>query len=123
MRLINVDKLPFTEPQNSAYKRGWNDALWAVKEIPTIPAVDAVEVVRCRECKCYPKDFDEDSWNWCCGIGDDTKPNDFCSYGQRREDGLYESLKRGLEEAIAYENGEIECRTETREDGDNGKHL
>lgn len=36
----------------------------------------------------------------------------------RRENGLYESLKRGLEEAIAYENGEIECRTETRKDGD-----
>lgn len=53
----------------------------------SIPAVDAVEVVRCRDCKCYPKDFDEDSWNWCCGFGDDTNPNDFCSYGKRREDG------------------------------------
>ena len=42
MRLINVDKLPFTEPQNSDYKRGWNDALWAVKEMPTITPLDAV---------------------------------------------------------------------------------
>lgn len=41
MGLIDADKLPFTEPQNSDYKRGWNAALWAVKEMP---AVDAVEV-------------------------------------------------------------------------------
>lgn len=84
-----------------------------------IHAVDAVEMVRCRECR------------WChagfCELHDDIIPwgaahtrwrDWFCADGQRREDGLYESLKRGLEEAIAYENGEIECRTETREDGD-----
>lgn len=60
---------------------------WAHDRMECIPAVDAVEVVRCRKCKCYPKDFDEDSWNWCFGIGNATKPNDFCSYGKRREDG------------------------------------
>ena len=69
----------------------WSEDLISVSNaldtVRSIPAVDAVEVVRCRECECYPKDFDEDSWNWCCGIGDDTKPNDFCSQGQRREDG------------------------------------
>lgn len=36
----------------------------------------------------------------------------------RREDGVYDSLKRGLEEAIAYECGEVDCRVERREDGD-----
>lgn len=38
--------------------------------------------------------------------------------GKKEEYNLYQSLKRGLEEAIAYENGEIECRTETREGGE-----
>ena len=37
--------------------------------------------------------------------------------GKQKEYNLYQALKRGLEEAIAYENGEIKCRTETREDG------
>lgn len=38
--------------------------------------------------------------------------------GKPKEYNLYQSLKRGLEEAIAHENGEVECMTETREDGD-----
>lgn len=38
--------------------------------------------------------------------------------GKPKEYNLYQSLKCGLKEAIAYENGELECRTETREDGD-----
>lgn len=92
--------------------------------IKSLPAVDAVEVVRCRDCKYYDcadihdAGYDED-WSECTAynIGD-IHPDDYCAWGQRREDGLYQSLKRGLEEAIAYENGEIKCRTETREGGD-----
>ena len=49
--------------------------------------VDAVEVVRCRDCKKYREPF--------CMINDTNKdgwlvnarPNDFCSYGERRTDG------------------------------------
>ena len=86
MRLIDADALGIGKCnpdvfENKGYASGWNAAIDLINSAPTI---DAVPVVRCRECKCYPKDFDEDSWNWCCGIGDDTKPNDFCSYGQRR---------------------------------------
>ena len=55
------------------------------------PTVDAVKVVRCRDCK-YRIGGEE---GWCIdGIpfnGDDmgrveTEGNDFCSYGERRED-------------------------------------
>lgn len=38
--------------------------------------------------------------------------------GKPKEYNLYQSLKRGLEAAIAYENGEIELRTKHIEDGD-----
>lgn len=47
-------------------------------DIDAIPAVDAVEVVRCKDCKywahgdCYRLEL--------------SRPNDFCSYGERRED-------------------------------------
>ena len=93
------------------------------EQIALIPAVDAVEVRHaiwernklgnavfyCSECHegvtMYPP---TQLFCYHCGARMDG----------RREDGLYQSLKRGLEEAIAYENGEIECRTETREDGD-----
>lgn len=50
----------------------------------SIPAVDAVEVVRCRECRfntTEKKCLNSDS------IIRIPSDNDFCSYGQRREDG------------------------------------
>lgn len=90
MRLINVDKLPFTEPQNSDYKYGWNDALWAVKEMPTI---DAVPVVRCRECWAYGRDSELAKAEYLnpdeyCGLMRcEFPPDGYCSYGRIREDG------------------------------------
>ena len=58
------------------------------------PTVDAVEVVRCKECKYYCQDkingvicrhpeldFDIECYDhWI-----NTNPDDFCSYGERRE--------------------------------------
>lgn len=38
--------------------------------------------------------------------------------GKTKEHNIYQSLKRGLEEAIGYENGEVELRTKHIEDGD-----
>ena len=47
--------------------------------IKTAPTVDAVPVVRCRECKHY-------DGKWMCKISGvpSRKPNDFCSYGERK---------------------------------------
>ena len=44
------------------------------------PTIDAVPVVRCRECKHY-------DGKWMCKISGvpSRKPNDFCSYGERKE--------------------------------------
>lgn len=42
------------------------------------PTVDAVEVVRCKDCK---------SWkNGDCYRQELTRPDDFCSYGERRKE-------------------------------------
>ena len=54
----------------------------AVEEMPT---VDAVEVVRCRQCKhCDPENYHCDH-----PMGTAAplkrKPDDFCSYGERKE--------------------------------------
>ena len=55
-----------------------------LKEIMAIPSVDAVPVVRCKDCK------------WCCQVYGDyacekfihwVRPVDFCSHGERRENG------------------------------------
>ena len=58
-----------------------------LSDIDTISRVDAVEVVRCRSCKDY-------NWIPNCGRPMCTnlrgltiaKPNDFCPYGQRKDD-------------------------------------
>ena len=65
------------------------------------PTIDAVEVVRCRDCiHWFPHtqcgfDEDNDEYHDYCGllIPDDDyyafrrKSDDYCSYGERREDG------------------------------------
>ena len=54
----------------------------AIYETEYAPAVDAVEVVRCRECRRWHTKN--------CAMGDFpmyTDAEDFCSWGQRREDG------------------------------------
>ena len=49
------------------------------------PTVDAVEVVRCKDCKYC-------SYNGLCNLflshSHEMKPDDFCSYGERKSDGI-----------------------------------
>ena len=56
-----------------------------IAEVMNAPAVDAVEVVRCRECKhCDPENYHCDH-----PMGTTAplrrEPDDFCSYGERKE--------------------------------------
>lgn len=62
--------------------------------IQKIPAADVVEVVRCRECKHY-KEFrtkrNKQIMRLCYRMGKydmeyHVKPDNFCSYGERRND-------------------------------------
>ena len=46
------------------------------------PTVDAVEVVRCMDCKAYDKEV-----GYCEAIGITCGANDFCSYGERKDNG------------------------------------
>lgn len=54
----------------------------AAKRVSAIPAADVVPVVRCKDCKHY------DIGGSCiiCGF-QSRKPDDFCSYGERKEGG------------------------------------
>lgn len=78
-RLIDANELIKEANADGAY--GYVD----VKQIAEAPTVDAVEVVRCRECKhCDPENGHCDH-----PMGTTTplkrKPDDFCSYGERKE--------------------------------------
>ena len=87
MRLIDADKL--SEAIYDNVPAPYEDASWAkencLAEIEAAQTVDAVPVVRCRECNhCDPE-------NYHCDHPMSTaaplrrKPDDFCSYGERKE--------------------------------------
>jgi hypothetical protein len=72
----------FTE---DGYAEGWNRLFNIINDAPTI---DAVPVVRCRECKFYEVDVGLQDGVLCLKHGHKwtvPNPDDFCSYGQRKE--------------------------------------
>ena len=78
-RLIDANVLIKEACADGAY--GYVDA----KQIADAPTVDAVEVVRCMDCKhCDPENYHCDH-----PMGTAAplrrKPDDFCSYGERKE--------------------------------------
>ena len=55
-----------------------------------LPTVDAVEVVRCKDCKHYEQEYSDDYFRCqvfqgCYEKGFPTEKDDFCSYGERRD--------------------------------------
>lgn len=93
MRLIDADKMAVDESEAymSAQVQITDDLKWLVnfaahskiqRLISDTPTVDAVPVVRCKDCKYTGGDF-------VCyrGVMVQHKPEDFCSYGERRGGG------------------------------------
>ena len=92
MRLIDAEKLNrlFNEQiEQGVGAIGAFDAFYdALQDTPT---VDAVPVVRCKDCKWFADNNDGD-WFGCWLFQtiqiipeDAPKPDDFCSYGERRD--------------------------------------
>ena len=99
MRLIDADALGVGRCSKdilpAAYCAGWNGLIGLIEKAPTI---DAVPVVRCRECKhwheetgfCEKNSYFVDGDGVCCSPADSPNwtmfdPDDFCSYGERKE--------------------------------------
>lgn len=76
MRLINADKFILALMDASLSSVDEDTILDLVDSVPT---VDAAQVVRCRDCK-------HEFGGSCiiCGF-QKRKPDDFCSYGERKE--------------------------------------
>lgn len=53
-----------------------------------VPAADVVEVVRCKDCENWQTDWNPSipDRHYCAVIDSMMKANDFCSYGERREE-------------------------------------
>ena len=87
MRLIDADRL--SEAIYDNVPAPYEDASWAkencLAEIEAAQTVDAVPVVRCRECKWWQEDDDVGHCDNPDGLDNYAKPEDFCSYGERKE--------------------------------------
>lgn len=88
MRLIDVDE---ARRRIIAFATGLHSEVLPVDTVMMLliqmPIVDAVSVVRCRECKqCDPENYHCDH-----PMGTTAplrrKPDDFCSYGERKDEG------------------------------------
>ena len=65
---------------------GVSHAVIASKILDEIPAADVVEVVRCKDCKHENVHHAiSDKHTWCEYWGIDPDFDDFCSYGERRD--------------------------------------
>ena len=89
MRL--VDATPLECQAKERKENEWNQRVsptsWAHAEesflhrIEDAPTVDAVVVVRCKNCRSYNKP----KTGWCEVHLDREHPDDFCSYGKRKD--------------------------------------
>lgn len=80
-----------TRKQNGAFAKGFNKGIMvaraAVHNKEITPAADVVEVVRCKDCEYY--EIGKSHTPYCVNvlnIFEEMKPDDFCSYGERRSD-------------------------------------
>lgn len=99
MRLIDADKL-IEHITNTADLGGWiGEALQQIKQVAIkyIDSAPTIEIIRCGECKHCSKDRikwsvkgEDGNWidtkcNLCRRTKLEVKPDDFCSYGERRD--------------------------------------
>lgn len=82
-RLINADTL------KGAFEMDGYKSPYVERFIDACPTVDAVPVVRCKDCKRWRKDVDGilGCMHWyCVHLLRNTNPDDYCSYGEKKED-------------------------------------
>ena len=83
-RLIDADNL-VPDICDAEIEYGTKPVHFSANAIDLAPTVDAVPVVRCRECKhCDPENYHCDH-HMSTAAPLRRKPDDFCSYGERKE--------------------------------------
>lgn len=92
-RYIDADKIPYVISED-----GCLDDFAYRYDINEVPTADVVEVVRCKDCKYYTAHYHGSYGDYgrcdhpqqeydieCFDMWVETTPDDYCSYGERRE--------------------------------------
>ena len=91
MRLIDADRLKVQGWKLNRIVYGKTTATYEIKDLDDVPTVDAVPVVRCKDCKYCSIDryADGNIPNYVCIEMDcGVEADGFCSWGDRRIDGV-----------------------------------
>ena len=88
MRLIDADRaIEIVRDKGIAHPNAYHLTNYTTLILQEAPTVDAVEIVRCKDCKHYeihkPKVLENCERN---GYIIPMKPDDFCSYGERKNE-------------------------------------
>lgn len=86
MRLINANDIPWWLGCNDD---GRTIVYTRATDVDAMPTIDAVPVVRCQYCKHFRRNEMDDTYCDRGGGLTDPEEHEFCSYGQRRDDGLH----------------------------------
>lgn len=89
-RYIDADLLLAQCRRNPLFERTEKDKGMIYIErsiIDDTPTADVVEVVRCKDCRNSRESYDEEIW-FCMHFADTVDSESFCSYGERKDDGL-----------------------------------
>lgn len=81
---INIE----TRERTELFQRENDELREAVKRIKDIKPADVVQVVRCKDCKNWQTDWNPSipDRHYCAVMDSMMKADDFCSYGERREE-------------------------------------
>ena len=85
MRLIDADSAKLAVSDYKIFRCQLGGLMDVAEFIDDQPTIDAVPVVRCRECKWWHEDDDIGHCDNPDGLDNYAKPDDFCSYGKRKE--------------------------------------
>ena len=85
-KLIDIEDI-FGEKVIMVSQNAYDEVMKLMRMIREAPEVDAVPVVRCKDCL-WGK-WNNALWNsiYCESIGMDRDLNDYCSMGERKEEG------------------------------------
>lgn len=78
-----IDAKPLMGDGWHLVKTGKSNVFLASMSLADAPTVDAVEVVRCKDCR-FTIDRENETHGCYRNFIEDCKPDDFCSYGERR---------------------------------------
>lgn len=82
MRMIDADAL-WERLNDEPWENNADRDEIALPIVNAAPSIDAVVVTRCKDCRSYNKP----KTGWCEVHLDCEHPNDFCSYGERKDGG------------------------------------